>query len=132
MAENGNGEQLPNGQLAGRNRGAGRRFVKGESGNPGGMSRDAIMRVREARRLALSYAPRAIRKLASLLDSEDERVVVAAAEGLLDRAGLKPYSTEPELQAVVTATVDVETMRSLLAARLTALAAQREEHAELP
>jgi hypothetical protein len=85
----------------------------------------------EARRLALSYAPKAIERLAEMLDSDDERVVVAAAEGLLDRAGLKPFSTEPERHEVITASVDVEATRLTLAARLAALVTgQQEDHQE--
>jgi hypothetical protein len=110
-----------------RNRGPGRPWKPGESGNPSGLSKDIAPLVLEARRLALSFAPKAIERLAAMLDSEDERVVIAAAEGLLDRAGLKPYALEPERHEVAVATVDVESMRAALAARLTALVARPQE-----
>jgi hypothetical protein len=98
----------------------------GPSPNPGGVPKDFSAAVLEARRLALSYAPQAIKRLAEMLDSADERIVVAAAESLLDRAGLKPYSTEPERHEVLVANVDVEALRSSLAARIVALAGGRQ------
>src|SRR5262249_40374615 len=102
------------------------------SPNPGGLPKDIPRLVMEARRLALSHAPKAIARLAAMLDSDDERVVIAAAEGLLDRAGLKPFSTEPTRHEVITATLDVEDMRLALAARLAALVAgQQEENPQL-
>ena len=56
------------------------------SPNPGG--RPNV--VREVRQLAQQYAPDAIRRLVTLLHSEDDRVCVAAAQALLDRALGKP------------------------------------------
>lgn len=106
-----------------RNRGPGRPFQPGVSGNPSGLSKEIAPLVAEARRLALSHAPKAIETLAALLDDEDPRVRVAAAEGLLDRAGLRPYSLEPERVEVTAVPVDVDALRSALAARVEALAA---------
>ncbi len=99
------------------------------SPNPGGIPRGTAGLIERARRLALSYAPRAIKTLADLLGDGDPRVRVAAAEGLLDRAGLKPFSLEPE-RVEVTATVDVDALRAALAARLAGLAAAREVEVE--
>jgi hypothetical protein len=79
-------------------------------------------RILRARRLALKHAPKAIRTLAALLDDQDPRVRVAAAEGLLDRAGLRPYSLEPERHEVAVAAVDVDALRATLTARVAALA----------
>ncbi len=101
-------------------RGPGRPFPPGVSGNPSGLSKDIAPLVAEARRLALSHAPKAIETLAKLLDSEDERVRVAAAEGLLDRAGLRPYSLEPE-RIEVSTPVDLDALRAALAVRVAGL-----------
>lgn len=73
-------------------RGPGRRWKKGQSGNPGGIPAAVL----EARRLALEHAPKAIRRLAALLDSKDPRVRLAAAEGLLDRAGVKAIALDEQ------------------------------------
>lgn len=100
---------------------AGRWLRGAASPNPSGVSRDIVPLVAEARRLALSYAPKAVETLAKLLDSEDERVRVAAAEGLLDRAGLRPYSLEPERLEVTAVPVDVDELRAQLAARVASL-----------
>src|SRR5258708_4202300 len=56
-------------------------WKKGQSGNPGGRPRLEG----EIRRLAQSHGKRAIRRLAQLLKSENERVAVTAAQILLDR-----------------------------------------------
>jgi hypothetical protein len=77
----------------------------------------------KARRLALKHAPKAIATLAALLDDEDPRVRIAAAEGLLDRAGLKPYALEPERLEVTAIPVDVDALRAALVARVEALVA---------
>jgi HEAT repeat protein len=75
-----------------------------------------------ARRLALHHAPKAIETLAALMTDPDSRVRVAAAEGLLDRAGLRPFSLEPERVQVTAAVVDVDALRAELAQRLVRLA----------
>lgn len=62
----------------------GSRWVKGISGNPGGR-RKLSGEDREAMDLARKYGPRAVRRLAKLMHSSNERVAVAAAMALLDR-----------------------------------------------
>jgi hypothetical protein len=62
------------------------RWAKGISGNPGGRPRAE----RQVRELAQTYGPRAIRRLAQLMRSSNERVAVAAASALLDRGYGKP------------------------------------------
>lgn len=109
-----------------RQRGPGRPFTPGVSGNPSGLPKEIAPLVAEARKLALTFAPKAITRLADLLDSKDERVVVAAAEGLLDRAGLKPYALEPE-RVEVSVGVDVDALRAQLAARVAGLVLAREQ-----
>jgi hypothetical protein len=97
------------------------RFQRGRSGNPLGLSAGTAYKIRRARKLALSYSTRAIETLASLLEDADSRVRESAAEALLDRAGLRPYSLEPERMEVAVATVDVEALRAQLARRLAGL-----------
>lgn len=62
------------------------RFHPGRSGNPGGRPK-AIADLRD---MAREYSQAAIETLASALHAEDERVRVAAAVALLDRAWGKP------------------------------------------
>ena len=59
----------------------GRPFRKGQSGNPGGRPKE----VAEVRALARKHGQAAIKKLAALLKSKDERVVLGALKELLDR-----------------------------------------------
>ncbi len=105
-----------------RRRGPGRPFQAGQSGNPSGFPRGVAGKIMRCRKLALGHAPKAIETLAQLLDNEDSRVRVAAAEGLLDRAGLRPFSLEPERVQVTAAVVDVDALRAELARRLVSLA----------
>lgn len=102
-----------------RRRGPGRPWRPGQSGNPSGLSADVTPLIAGCRRLALQHASHAIARLASLLDSDDERVVIAAAEGLLDRAGLRPFAIEPERVEVSAVPVDVDALRAALALRVT-------------
>jgi hypothetical protein len=73
------------------------KFIKGKSGNDGGRPKMEV-RVRE---LAQKHSPAAIKRLAELMYSENERVAVAACDALLDRGIGKPrqaveISTDPE------------------------------------
>jgi hypothetical protein len=71
----------------------GKPFVKGVSGNPGG--RPAWYK--EMRDLFASHSPAAVATLVELMQhSAKDEVRKSAAEGLLDRAGLKAYCVEPE------------------------------------
>jgi hypothetical protein len=57
------------------------RWVPGTSGNPGGMPKPP-----EGLRTRLAeLSPRAVERLAELLDSDDERVCLEAARTILDR-----------------------------------------------
>ena len=63
-----------------------RPFQRGQSGNPsgkGGLYQEALRICREA-------SPAAARKMVELMDSDDERVALMAAEKLLERAWGKP------------------------------------------
>lgn len=61
-------------------------FQPGQSGNPGGRPKENA----EVKALARSHGKRALEKLASLIDSEDERVATAACQAILDRGYGKP------------------------------------------
>ncbi len=61
-------------------------FEKGRSGNPGGRPKENA----EVKRLAREQGEASIAKLVALRDSADERVALAAAQALLDRAFGKP------------------------------------------
>ena len=67
----------------------GRPFRKGQSGNPGGRPKE----VAEVRALARKHGQAVIKKLAALLKSKDERVVLGAAKELLDRGYGKSAQT---------------------------------------
>jgi hypothetical protein len=65
------------------------RFVKGISGNPSGRPK-LVGEEREVMELARKYGKRAVRRLAQLMRSKNERVAVAAAQAILDRGFGKP------------------------------------------
>jgi hypothetical protein len=71
---------------------AARLWQKGESGNPGGRTRDLA----EVVGLAREASPRAIQRMIQLIDSEDERVALMAADKVLERAWGKPREAVPE------------------------------------
>lgn len=64
-------------------------WVKGQSGNPGGRPKGE----KEVIDLAREASPRAIGRLIELVDSQDERVAIAAANSVLERGYGKP--TQP-------------------------------------
>jgi len=61
-------------------------FEPGKSGNPGGRPKENA----EVKRLAQSHGPRAIERLAELMNGDDPRVAVAASQAILDRGFGKP------------------------------------------
>ena len=62
------------------------RFIKGSTGNKCGRPKV----VTELRQLAREQAPEAFKKIAELMDSENERVALAACQEILNRAYGKP------------------------------------------
>ena len=64
----------------------GRPFQKGRSGNPGGRPRVEG----EVRRLARKHGSAALKRPVALTKTTNERVAVAAAQAVLDRAYGKP------------------------------------------
>ena len=61
-------------------------WKKGQSGNPGGRPKE----LKEIVKLARSYGPEAIKRLAYWVRSKNARASVAAAQALLDRGYGKP------------------------------------------
>jgi hypothetical protein len=82
MAENSDAERA--------SRGIGRPFAQGVSGNPGGRPKGYC----EIRRLAREFGPRAIARLAELMESPDGRVAATACIVLLDRGFGKPRTRD--------------------------------------
>ena len=71
------------------------RWVRGTSGNPGGMPKPP-----EGLRTRLAeLSPRAVERLGELLNSDDERVRLEAAKAILDR-----HLGRPAIQADLTVT----------------------------
>lgn len=69
------------------------KWVKGQSGNPGG--RPAV--VAEVRRLARMHTGEAIDRLVELMRSSDERIAFAAIRELLDRGyGRSPATNDDD------------------------------------
>jgi hypothetical protein len=64
-----------------------RQFKKGQSGNPSG-NRGAAYG--EIVKLARQFSERAVRRLGELMESDDERVALMAAQALLDRGFGRP------------------------------------------
>ncbi|HYD42498.1 MAG TPA: hypothetical protein VEB43_16850 [Anaeromyxobacter sp.] len=77
----------------GNTAGASTRWQPGQSGNPGGLPPI----IRGVRLLAGERAPRAIQRLSELVESTDDRIALAAAIALLDRAGVTPLEMEVQL-----------------------------------
>lgn len=88
-------------------------WAPGKSGNPGGRPKAE----REVIDLAREASPRAIGRLIELVDSADERVSIAAANSVLERAFGKP--TQPLSGDVdnplIPATPSVEVLAKLTA-----------------
>lgn len=68
-----------------------RPWVKGQSGNPGGVGG----KFREAQRIARDASPEAMRKMVELLDSDDERIVGFASKELMLHAWGAPKTYDP-------------------------------------
>lgn len=66
-------------------------WPKGVSGNPAG--RKPRTEAQKAEAQALKQSEKAMAKLVKLIDSDDERVALAAAQALLDRGLGKPKQT---------------------------------------
>jgi hypothetical protein len=69
---------------------AANRWQPGQSGNPSGHSGAYGTAIKLAQRAA----PKAVRRLIELMDSQDERVAAVASNSILDRAFGKPTAAE--------------------------------------
>lgn len=75
----------------------------GQSGNPNGRPK----KVRELASIAEEHSEKAMRKLAKLIDSDDDRVALAAAQALLDRSMGKPTQTNVNVNKSDVADLDI-------------------------
>ena len=66
-------------------------FPKGKSGNPGGRTKQFA----QCQRLCREASPDAARRLIELIQSEDERVALMAADKVFERAWGKPRIFDP-------------------------------------
>jgi hypothetical protein len=71
------------------------RFKSGESGNPGGRTDQYA----EAQRICREATPAAAHKMVALMDSEDERVALMAADKVFERAWGKAREYNPDQEA---------------------------------
>lgn len=62
------------------------KFLKGQSGNPGGRPKESD----DVRELARQHGPDAIAKLVSWMNSDNPKASVSASQALLDRGYGKP------------------------------------------
>src|ERR1700720_3815100 len=69
-------------------------FPKGKSGNPGGRTKQFA----QYQRLCREASPEAARRLIELMQSEDERVALMAADKVFERAWGRPKEFDPNAE----------------------------------
>lgn len=84
-------------------------FQPGQSGNPSGRPK----KVRELASIAEENSEKAMRKLAKLVDSSDDRVALAAAQALLDRSMGKPTQTNVNITKQDVADLDINELYAI-------------------
>src|SRR6266481_3376353 len=70
-------------------------FPKGKSGNPGGRTK----KFAQCQRLCREASPDAARRLIELMQSEDERVALMAADKVFERAWGRPKEFDPNAES---------------------------------
>ena len=100
--------------------GPGRPWVKGQSGNPGGLPHW----VKEVREFCGMHSLEAAKRVLRLSKSKDDRIALAACEAILDRAGARPIQPISGVDGGPIL-VEVRDVRERLVQRLSALAASR-------
>ena len=70
-------------------------FPKGKSGNPGGRTKQFA----QCQRLCREASPDAARRLIELIQSEDERVALMAADKVFERAWGRPKDYDPNAES---------------------------------
>src|SRR5258708_15516647 len=70
-------------------------FPKGKSGNPGGRAKQFA----QCQRLCREASPDAARRLIELMQSEDERVALMAADKVFERAWGRPKDYDPNAES---------------------------------
>jgi hypothetical protein len=71
-------------------------YKKGQTGNPGGKTKQFA----QCQRLCREASPEAARRLIQLIHSEDERVALMAADKVYERAWGKPKEYDPNAEQV--------------------------------
>src|SRR5260370_17030961 len=71
-------------------------FPKGKSGNPGGRTKQFA----QCQRLCREASPDAARRLIELIQSEDERVALMAADKVFERAWGRPKDYDPNTESI--------------------------------
>jgi hypothetical protein len=71
-------------------------YKKGQTGNPGGKTKQFA----QCQRLCREASPDAARRLIELIQSEDERVALMAADKVFERAWGRPKEFDPNAESV--------------------------------
>ena len=66
------------------------RFKPGQSGNPGGVTKETRAKQTAIKEKALEHCPQAIAELVALMNSSDPKVKLSACNSILDRGLGKP------------------------------------------
>lgn len=85
------------------------RFKPGQSGNPSGRPK----KVRELTAIAEEHSEQAMRNLAKLMSSQDEKVSLAASREILDRSMGKPTQTNVNVTKSDVADLDINELYAI-------------------
>lgn len=104
------------------------RFKPGQSGNPNGRPR----KIEKATDTAVDSLQKAIERAASLVDNEDPRIALAAAQLIIDRAMGKPKQTVENVESKKVNEMTEEEILDRLRAAATQRTLTQETGAEQP